>query len=575
MKTNKVISYIKQHNITNGFSYIRKHNLAGKAYFSSIILFSLLALAVIFPLSKGEQTTEAVDGTTSTTDPSLSIVFSSTTASVDLTVKDENGTFASSDYTNSNIEFSVQTDSYAGYNLSLSSDRGTDLVGVNVVNKIVQLDHSIFIDEFSNPNNTQYNNRWGISCSSDSPSSLGFCSLEYIPFPTYSLDSTSAANSTPYHYTLAIGVRADYETLVDTYTNTFDVQVTINPIQYSITYNSNTADTVTNLPTFQSGFTPNSNINLSTETPAREGYNFLGWCTVAPSSSTPDACSGSTYEPSATYYLGQTSPNVITLYAMWEKAVVYMQDYTLARCQEEATNAAAILTDIRDGNTYTVRYIEGNCWMTQNLGLAGGMTITSDDSNIATNADGSVVAYTLPVSTGGTGETAWTNSYTAGYMHEPTEAELTALSNKGINAAQAGYYYNYYTATAGTITGSSNSTAATYGICPKGWKLPTGLSGGEQQKLTPAGWRTDDKTYSHSNINDNTTAGKGSFSPVAAGLYNGGSLGSVGSGGVWWSSSAGSTTGRYSLSYLPSNGLYSGYNGYRVYGLAIRCVLSS
>lgn len=270
--------------------------------------------------------------------------------------------------------------------------------------------------------------------------------------------------------------------------------------------------------------------------------------------------------------------NTINFTAVVNVATMSMQNYTTEQCAAEAVRMPVLLTDDRDGQIYTARYIDstdngvndGNCWMTQNLRLAGGTTIDSDDSNLETGK-----IYTLPVSTGGTGESAWTNDYVNAYMHEPTAAELTSLSSKGIRAVEAGYYYNYAAATAGTITGSSNSTDATYDICPKGWRLPTGKSGGEQQNLTPAGFQTWNKTYSHSNINDSTTAGKGAFLPVAAGFYSSGALYYLGSLGYWWSSSTYNSSGRYNLNYRPSDGLRSGDFSNRYYGYSIRCILSS
>lgn len=47
-------------------------------------------------------------------------------------------------------------------------------------------------------------------------------------------------------------------------------------------------------------------------------------------------------------------------------ATTYLQDYTLDQCQAEAASAPVTLTDINDNTTYTARYIDGTCKMTQN-----------------------------------------------------------------------------------------------------------------------------------------------------------------------------------------------------------------
>ena len=64
------------------------------------------------------------------------------------------------------------------------------------------------------------------------------------------------------------------------------------------------------------------------------------------------------------------------------RAIVYIQDLTLSDCQSRASDADFTVTDRRDDNDYTVRYINGACWMTQNLRLSGGQTLTSEDSNV-------------------------------------------------------------------------------------------------------------------------------------------------------------------------------------------------
>ena len=44
------------------------------------------------------------------------------------------------------------------------------------------------------------------------------------------------------------------------------------------------------------------------------------------------------------------------------------------------------LSDVRDNNTYTVRKLaDGNCWMSENLRLNGGTTITPANSDVSSN----------------------------------------------------------------------------------------------------------------------------------------------------------------------------------------------
>ncbi|MBR2766642.1 hypothetical protein IKD67_00945 [Candidatus Saccharibacteria bacterium] len=86
---------------------------------------------------------------------------------------------------------------------------------------------------------------------------------------------------------------------------------------YSITYNKNTTDTVTNMPTnIENEVANTGTITLSSNTPARDGYNFEGWCTVAVVDGA--ACTGTSYPAGGVWTLDQTqSSNSLTLYAMW------------------------------------------------------------------------------------------------------------------------------------------------------------------------------------------------------------------------------------------------------------------
>lgn len=202
----------------------------------------------------------------------------------------------------------------------------------------------------------------------------------------------------------------------------------------------------------------------------------------------------------------------------------YMQDLTAAQCSGSSDGATATLRDRRDNNTYTIAKINGNCWMTQNLRLSGGRTLTSADSNVASS-------WYFP-----------NTSLTSGNSY--TDAYSTISSNTSY-----GGYYNFCAASAGTNCQSSNAYDTTYDICPKGWRLPTY---NEQQDIT---------SYSSA------------FSPVYSGYYDDGSLGHTGSFGYWWSSTAGYSYIQYVLYYY-SRSLDTNSRA-KLYGYSVRCVRSS
>ena len=208
----------------------------------------------------------------------------------------------------------------------------------------------------------------------------------------------------------------------------------------------------------------------------------------------------------------------------------YMQDFTIAQCQYYANSNNYTLTDTRDNNRYTVRYINGNCWMTQNLRLSGGRTLTSANSNVASS-------WYFPNNSLKTGDANYIgNSY--------TEAGFTIDSNDSY-----GGYYNYCAASAGTNCSRSNSSNTTYDICPKGWRLPA--------------------RNEFSGIYSDVSA----FSPVYSGVYSYGSLDGTDSYGYWWSSTADDSGNQYRLGYY-YGGLYSD-SGNKGRGFSVRCVRSS
>ena len=384
---------------------------------------------------------------------------------------------------------------------------------------------AISLDTFAG--STSYNGKWGYRPSVYNAAA----NTSFLPSPTTTattLDTTTAPNtSTPNYYTIEIGVRSDYTTASSSYTNTFIITAVSNPINYTISYNSHTSDNVTNMPTTQSSSTMATNIVLSSDVPVRDGYDFMGWCTVAPDTATPETCTGTTFQPGGDFGIDQTTLNNTTLYAMWQVQVPVptgsIQDFTLQQCQYYANSSDYTLTDTRDNNTYTVRYINGNCWMTQNLRLSGGRTLTSADSNVASS-------WYFPNASLTNG-----NSYTDAYS--------TISSNTSY-----GGYYNYCAASAGTNCQTSSATNTTYDICPKGWRLPTY---DEQSGITGTSYVS-------------------AFSPVYSGGYNGDSPYDTGSYGYWWSSTANFNYNQYILSYV-SGSLGTGSGG-KSFGFSVRCV---
>ena len=251
----------------------------------------------------------------------------------------------------------------------------------------------------------------------------------------------------------------------------------------------------------------------------RAGYVFTGWNTAANGF-------GTSYADGADYAVTPATGDIsVTLYAQWEQIPTTMQDITVAQCQKFASDAPLTLTDTRDTNSYTVRYINDACWMTQNLRLSGGRTLTSADSNVASS-------WSFP------------STPLAGSSYSYTAPQVTISSNTSY-----GGYYNYCAASAGTVCSSSSAQNATYDICPKGWRLPT------------------------LNEMNGITSYISAFSPVYSGYYRNGSLSNTGSYGVWWSATADNSNYQYILNYNGSS--LDTFGDYKSFGFSVRCIRSS
>lgn len=228
--------------------------------------------------------------------------------------------------------------------------------------------------------------------------------------------------------------------------------------------------------------------------------------------------------------------------------ITTMQNLSAASC----TSTPSQVRDTRDGHVYTIqRLLDGKCWMMENLDL-GRTGITTDLTSSNTNLATTVTAETF----NSWKKTTGSATYDAG--------EYISVSGTDATSGTAyGTLYNYYAASAGTISGSSNSNNASYDICPAGWRLPTGGSSGEFKAL-----------YSQYNSNALMRASiENSGAAFAlAGYFSDAAPADQGSYGVYWSSTRGNGANMYVL-FLNTSIVGPAYGNNRNSGYAIRCVL--
>ena len=315
--------------------------------FGLLLVLSFAILRPIYVIPE-KYHTNAATGTATQATTSLALVSSHNTAVVDVTPNNKNGTFASSSADKS-ASFNVTTNNYTGYSLSITgSDNNGNLTTtpadssdpVRTISSISTIVSTADFSAATTASSTNYSNKWGYKPSKYVDTSTNNVinntgeNAVYLPAPTTTptmLDKTTTANSTnndpasASNYTIALGIRADFNTKPGTYTNTFNLVAISNPISYTINYDKNTTDTaVSNIPARQSSSTSETTITLASTVPTRTHYSFIGWCsTTTTSSNGIDSCAGTIYNPNGngtnlTYGIDQTTENTTTLRAMWK-----------------------------------------------------------------------------------------------------------------------------------------------------------------------------------------------------------------------------------------------------------------
>ena len=321
------------------------------------------------------------------------------------------------------------------------------------------------------------------------------------------------------------------------------------------------------MPTDISATSATANTPISSNIPKKVGYTFVGWCDTAPvTSNLEDTCTGHTiYNPGQDFVLDQTSStNNLSLYAMWKRNTMQnVAEWNSTLNIGDETTAI----DTRDGKTYNVaklcfKYSGDTClttqiWMTQNLDLVIGAygvgSLNSETSDI--NVDlGSTMGYSISGSTitwtpnstldaapaiitnHSSGNPAnslsgWTNDDNVPYQAEGGEYYIFTSGNgnddiiysslndciKAGHTAELcshyhiGNYYNFSAAVAGNDTSSytTDLTVMPNSICPKGWRLPNGLTEtngttniSEFNQLALANGITGGTTIAHSGESD-------------------------------------------------------------------------
>lgn len=443
-------------------------------------------------------------------------------------------------YGTSDLTIAIGTNYTNGYKVYANSS-STDLINsdypenyyINTLTAVASDDEATFPANYWGYRITSYDGEGGDSSITD------LTGTYFYPFASNTLIASNSEATKGDQTTLTFASKVNYENPAGVYTNTITLSTLINPVTYSITYADNTGDTISDLPSPNPdiGMVSDGALNISSTIPTRTGYIFSAWC-LGTVSDSGMVCTGTTYQAGDAIDLSTEAGPLysVTLYATW---TMYIQDFTASMCQAVASSTAVTVIDSRDSQAYTVRYINGGCWMTRNLAIG---------CNGSGSTYGSSVSSKRLTSASSNVSSAWSTptALLTGGSTDMTTARMQCSSTYGA-------WYNYTAASAGTTTGSSNNKATYYSICPSGWRLPT--------------------LGEFDGILDYVSE----FSPAAGGYYRNGKLNGAGGAGYYYSTTVRDVTYRRCLLYNASTGIMntSTYGNTRYDGPSVRCIRSS
>lgn len=341
--------------------------------------------------------------------------------------------------------------------------------------------------------------------------------------PIYSSDAVGESQ-----FEISFGINTDPDTPNGTYENEIIFTAIANidgrcPAG-NICYNGNNDDGFGSMQNQE--MTRGSATKLTPSNYSRPGYGFVGWNTM------PDG-TGTDYGPEETVNFDYPEITGITLYAKWIEPVGLMQYWN--GCSTMAVGDVTALTDFRDNEVYTVaKLADGNCWTVENSRLNPSTAIISkSNTNNPTDSFVQDVKNSRPIGNQfcASDSASCVNQilYNVGNMNR---SYTPAPSGNGpyLSWYSYGTFFNWYSATAGNGTSSTVSATVAGDICPAGWKLPSGGTGGD--------WETFNRLVNNGKTNNDVSLRTYPVNMIYAGDFNTDTTSGRGTQSRYWSATA-------------------------------------
>lgn len=517
-------------------------------------LIIILAIGFLLPFARTQVGVEALIDLTGDSTITMTSSKNSATVTIDPTMT---GVFETTSGAG-DIAFSVSTTNYTGYRLTARSTKTT--LDKGVAGSFASLVSGVTAEQFGNANNTTLNNRWGYKPSFYNSEE----NTRYFGSSTtaVTLDQTSVANSTAKNYTISLGARADSSLPSGSYINdNFILEAVANTVPtaiLTINYGPHVTGVTIGSTPVTNGETVKLIVGVSYPITMSTEANFSTPSWAATTGTIASASSAST-----TYII--TSADA-TLTATGLFSGPNIQNLSDANC----TTTASLAIDTRDERIYQVKRLEdGRCWMMENLDL-GRTTLTADLTSTNTN-----ISSTLSYST----FNGWIKQ-TGGWTVSAGEL-IPVTGTDPVSNVPYGTLYNFYAASAGTISGYTNTNNAVNDICPAGWRMPTGGTSGEFATVY---------AYHDSFNNMRAPESSGGLAYPLSGAFAQSAPEGNGLSGIYWASTVATsslwTAAQFDVMMqelyitdateepvvIEEPAVYLGDSDYRTLGISIRCI---
>ena len=392
-------------------------------------------------------------------------------------------------------------------------------------------------------------NTWGVAFTRpDNENSTVFRSLPTTAAAPLTIKTKDSATSANDETTIYYGVYLNHNQPSGTYSsgviNYVAVANVVEPITHTLTVNYGTGIsgvTVGDVAVANGGTIDLiQNMAYTIRATSASDYRFSSW----------NSTSGSVANNSSSTTTFTIGTSNATLTATATSSIPNIQNLYPTDCTTTASRAR----DIRDGHVYTIqRLADGKCWMMENLDL-GRETLITDLTSSNTNLSTTISKATF---------NSWKNT---SWSEDDDKGSFIVLNGADSVSGNAyGVQYNFYAASAGTISGTTNSQNAEYDICPAGWRLPTGWDNGDFDALYQ-------QYHSYSQMRASVANGGAAFA-LAGEAYEG----LIGQEGYYWASTRYNDASMNALYIGSTNGenVIPTGNYWRNTELSIRCLLKT